>query len=96
MNLHKSQMLLGVSILFPPLGLLIFSSIQVPDSALAAIAPTSTPRRIASTATPRRSAPGSPPFQVFLPLVASNPLDSFTLINMDLQAGVIDVNEATT
>ncbi len=96
MNLRKSQMLLAVSILLSLLGMLLFNIDKVANPAHAEIAPTSTPRRIAPTATPRRSAPGSPPFQVFLPLVASSPLDSFTLINLDLQAGVIDVNQATT
>ncbi len=96
MNLGKSRMLLIVSILFSLLGLSLFNSVRFAEPAIAGIAPTSTLRRIAPTATPRRSAPGSPPFQVFLPFVASNPLDSFTRINLDFDAGVIDVNEATT
>ncbi len=96
MNLGKSRMLLIVSILFSLLGLSLFNSIRFAEPAIAGIAPTSTPRRVAPAAIPRRSAPGTPPFQVFLPLVAASPLDSFTLINLDLQAGVIDVNQATT
>ncbi len=94
MNPFWSKMFLVCTILLSLLGLLFFNSIQVAYPAHAEIAPTITPRRIAPTATPRRSAPSTPPFQVFLPLVAASPLDSFTLINLDLQAGVIDINEA--
>ncbi len=96
MNLGKPRMLLIVSILSSLLGLLLFNSFQAVEPVLARIAPTITPKRITPTAIPRRRTPADGPYKVFLPFISTAPLDSFTLINMDLEAGVIEINQATT
>ncbi len=88
MNHSRLNMLLCLSLVMCLIGIFgLFAPMH--NRAIAEILPTATPRHIA----PKEI---TPTYKVYLPLVSTTPLDSFTLINMDLQAGVIDVNEATT